>query len=147
MFLRSIGCLLFSLIMITEQSVAMNHQMNTSMDSHESVEWKLIDQDWEDRILETTNALFLLKKTMLAASKFDLNPLRYSPDIRLDLIRYPDSMRSTLLEISNGKLLSMFQKSELFYFRGVSIISSCSFDYKSNSSLFGTNSFVHQASI
>ena len=85
--------LLFSLIFSAKLAVG-TEQTDTSAST---------DQDWEDRILQIPNALFLLSRSMVIASRSDLSLTALSPGIRFDSIKYPDSMHATLLQISNGK--------------------------------------------
>lgn len=94
MMLLSSQLLLFSLI-CSAKLAAGTQQTNTSVSTN---------QDWEDRILQIPNALHLLSKSMVIASRVDVSLARLSPGIQFDLVKYPDSISATLLQISNGKL-------------------------------------------
>ena len=84
-------------------------------------EQPLIDRVWQDCLITAPATINLLGHVMIAASSTDVSFLHYSPNRTYRYIKYPDSLRTTLLQISNGKktpmnfvLFSNFSSSRLW---------------------------------
>lgn len=102
----SFGRLLFRMMLISSQLLLLSLicSAKLTVGTQQTNASASTDQEWKDQILQIPNALYLLSRSMVIAGRLDVSLTRLSPGIQFDLVKYPDSMRATLLQISNGKL-------------------------------------------
>ena len=102
-----IGIVLFPLIAIP-QSAAVTDLALASDELEPLTEQTLIDKVTEDCMIFAPATINLLGQVMVIASKVDVSFLRYSPKFKFEYIKYPDSFRATLLQVSNGLFFSFY---------------------------------------
>ena len=100
--------------------------IETTMGTDLMVEPTLIDQDWEDWMIAAPSAIDFFSQIMVVSSKFDLSFRLYSPDFQFNRIKYPDSIRATLLQVSNGRSLLLSILNHIC-FRCLSLFSCCTY--------------------
>jgi len=68
------------------------------------IDQNVIDEAWEECMINLTAsaAINLLGQIMVVASKVDVSLYRYSLNRVCKYIKYPESFRATIIQISNG---------------------------------------------
>jgi len=66
------------------------------------IDQNVIDEAWEECMITAPATINLLGQIMVVASKVDVSFYHYSPNRVYKYIKYPESFRATLTQISNG---------------------------------------------
>ena len=96
-------CFCFYLICIYEIASSLsiiNNENDTAL-----VEQSAMDEPWQQFIISGPMTVILLGNLMIVSSKLDFSFVDFSPNYKYVYMRYPQSFRATLTQISNGKLL------------------------------------------
>lgn len=112
-FIFLISITLFPLIAI-QRSAAVTDLVMASDELEPLTEQTLIDKVTEDCMVFAPATINLLGQVMVISSKVDVSFLRYSPNFKFEYIKYPDSFRGTLLQVSNGSF-NFFSCLLMFY--------------------------------
>lgn len=62
----------------------------------------IIDAPWISHMIVAPTTINLLGQVMVVASVVDVSFESYLPDHKYNFIKYPKSLRATLLQVSNG---------------------------------------------
>ena len=80
-----------------------------------------MDEPWQQFIITGPITVNLLGQLMLVSSKLDFSFRRFSPNYHFEHMKYPDSFRATLTQISHGQSISITsdqtKKNFMFYLR------------------------------
>ncbi|CAF1301709.1 unnamed protein product [Rotaria magnacalcarata] len=99
--MRLIICLLCIPIILGSKQLKLTDLAVVSSNIDPVVDQAVIDKAWEDSMVIAPATINLLGQVMVVASKVDVAFKRNVSNYQYKYIRYPDSFRATLLQISN----------------------------------------------
>lgn len=101
----------------------------TDTDIDDLTERPMIDSTWENLIVNGPTAVNLFGQIMVLSSKVDFSFREGNPNQIFLYIKYPDSFRATLTQISNGKYLFLLTYQNNILHRGLAGISSRTYQH------------------
>lgn len=94
--------LVLSFIFNLQQAASENHLAVSPTTIDPLTDQNIIDEPWIGHMIVAPATINLLGQVMVVASTVDVSFETYSPDHVYRYIRYPKSLRATLLQVSNG---------------------------------------------
>lgn len=101
----------------------------TDTDIDDLTERPMIDSTWENLIVNGPTAVNLFGQIMVLSSKVDFSFREGNPNQIFLYIKYPDSFRATLTQVSNGKYLFLLTYQNNILHRGLAGISSRTYQH------------------
>jgi hypothetical protein len=103
-----IVCLLFVSVVFGFQPMTHTDLAVISTDIDTLTDQSIIDDAWQDCMITAPATINLIGQVMVVASKTDVSFDQYSTNRKYQYIKYPNSFRATLLQISNGTFCEIY---------------------------------------
>ncbi len=94
--------LLVSVVFSGQTVTSQNDAVSSPKTIDPLMDQSVIDEPWIGYMITAPATINLLGQVMVVASTVDVSFETYSPNHRYQYIKYPKSLRATLLQIANG---------------------------------------------